>query len=355
MRIRVQWVNRLFQLRRNPAGVPAACSVMPVRGWTGGKFGGSEIVDRFPLASHGLPLGVDDPPAQGRRPFSWFLSPRDGSSASGPVTNSRHEPPLQCRRPQQGLRPVRASMSSTGATTALVWVAFPARTKIITTGSSVTAEGVLPESLLSRRILAVLVSSTFLAILNETILSVALPSLLADLRISAVSAQWLSTGYMLTMAVVIPASGFIIRRFSTRQVFTGAMLLFAGGTLIAALSPNFPFLLAARIIQAGGAAVMMPLVITRVVTDVPVRHRGAILGVVSIVIAAAPAIGPAVSGIILHSFSWHFLFRFTLPLAVGLLGIGMFVLPHKKIADDVPFDFFLRDCLRLRLRGHNSG
>ena len=141
-------------------------------------------------------------------------------------------------------------------------------------------------------IITTLLVATFVVILNETIMNVALQRLMVDLRIDAPTVQWLSTGFMLTMAVVIPTTGFILQSLSTRAVFMLAMGLFSGGTLLAALAPGFEVLLMARIIQAGGTAIMLPLLMTTILTLVPLERRGAVMGNVSIAISVAPAHGP---------------------------------------------------------------
>jgi DHA2 family lincomycin resistance protein-like MFS transporter len=171
-------------------------------------------------------------------------------------------------------------------------------------------------------IIATLLVATFVVILNETIMNVALQRLMVDLGVNAPTVQWLSTGFMLTMAVVIPTTGFILQRLSTRAVFMLAMGLFSGGTLLAALAPGFGILLLARVVQAGGTAIMLPLLMTTILTLVPVARRGAVMGNVSIAISVAPAMGPTVSGLILEHFSWRFMFVFVLPIALAAFAIG---------------------------------
>jgi len=171
-------------------------------------------------------------------------------------------------------------------------------------------------------IISTLLVATFVVILNETIMNVALQRLMVDLRVDAPTVQWLSTGFMLTMAVVIPTTGFILQRLSTRAVFMLAMGLFAGGTALAAVAPGFEILLLARIVQAGGTAIMLPLLMTTILTLVPLAKRGAVMGNVSIAISVAPAMGPTVSGLILEHFTWRFMFVFVLPVALAALAIG---------------------------------
>ena len=171
-------------------------------------------------------------------------------------------------------------------------------------------------------VIVTLLVATFVVILNETIMNVALQRLMVDLEVSAPTVQWLSTGFMLTMAVVIPTTGFILQRLTTRAVFMLAMGLFTGGTLLAALAPGFEVLLLARIVQAAGTAIMLPLLMTTILTLVPVARRGFVMGNVSIAISVAPAMGPTVSGMILEHFSWRFIFVFVLPIAVAAFAIG---------------------------------
>jgi DHA2 family lincomycin resistance protein-like MFS transporter len=173
-----------------------------------------------------------------------------------------------------------------------------------------------------RGIIGTLLVAAFVMILNETIMGVALPRLMGDLQISPRTVQWLTTAFMLTMAIVIPTTGFLLQRISTRTVFRLAMSLFCTGTLLAAVSPGFWLLLPARIIQASGTAVMIPLLMTTVLTLVPIERRGAVMGNITVVISVAPAIGPTISGLILQFLSWRFMFVLVLPIALGALVYG---------------------------------
>jgi DHA2 family lincomycin resistance protein-like MFS transporter len=173
-----------------------------------------------------------------------------------------------------------------------------------------------------RRVIITLLVATFVMILNETIMGVALPRLMTDLSISANTVQWLSTAFMLTMAVVIPTTGFLLQRLTTRTVFILAMGLFTAGTALAAVSPGFWLLLPARIVQASGTAMMLPLLMTTVLTLVPIEHRGVVMGNISIAISVAPAIGPTLSGLVLQYLSWRFMFVLVLPIAVAALVYG---------------------------------
>lgn len=172
------------------------------------------------------------------------------------------------------------------------------------------------------RVVWLLLAAAFVAILNETTMGVAIPHLITDLDITALAAQWLTTAFMLTMAVIIPITGFLLRRFTTRQVFIAAMSLFSSGTLIALLAPGFPVLLIARVVQASGTAIMMPLLMTTLMTVVPPHARGRLMGRVSVVISLAPAIGPSLSGFLLQELNWRWIFGIVLPIALVALFVG---------------------------------
>lgn len=187
-----------------------------------------------------------------------------------------------------------------------------------------TAAETRPETIDPRgmRVIWLLLISAFVAILNETTMGIAIPQLNVELGIDPSLGQWLTSAFMLTMAVVIPITGLVLQRFSTRGVYLTAMTLFTLGTLICLLAPGFSVLLLGRIVQASGTAIMMPLLMTTVMNVVPEHSRGRIMGRAGIVMALAPAIGPTVSGLILDSLSWRWIFGLILPIAVIALLIG---------------------------------
>jgi DHA2 family lincomycin resistance protein-like MFS transporter len=161
-----------------------------------------------------------------------------------------------------------------------------------------------------------LVLATFVVILNETIMVNAIPRLMVEFDVSARDAQWLSTAFMLTMATVIPVTGWLLQRVTTRTAFRLAMGTFITGTLISALAPYFWLLVTGRVVQAAGTAVMVPLLMTTLMTVVPEHDRGRVMGNVTLAISVAPALGPTVSGVVLQWASWRWLFGLVLPIAV---------------------------------------
>lgn len=191
--------------------------------------------------------------------------------------------------------------------------------------SSTASATPAPTSAKDIAVLRWLVAATFIVILNETIMINAIPDLKDHFHVGNGAAQWLTTAFMLTMAVVIPVTGWFLQRVTTRQAFGLAMVVFSAGTLLAAVTPPSMFwlLIVARIIQASGTAVMMPLLMTTLMNVVPESDRGRVMGNVTLVMSVAPALGPAVSGLILSSLSWRWMFLLVLPIAVAIAVAGL--------------------------------
>jgi MFS transporter, DHA2 family, lincomycin resistance protein len=190
----------------------------------------------------------------------------------------------------------------------------------------------------NRLVINLLLVATFVVILNETLMAVAIPRLMHDLNVTAGAVQWLTTAFLLTVSVVIPITGFLLQRMNTRPIYVLAMSLFSLGTLIASLAPNLEVLILARVIQASGTAIMMPLLMTSVMTLAPPETRGATMGFISTVISVAPAIGPTISGIILNYLSWRWMFLLVLPIALGALALGARRIQNVTTPHQAPID-----------------
>jgi DHA2 family lincomycin resistance protein-like MFS transporter len=188
-------------------------------------------------------------------------------------------------------------------------------------------------------VINVLLVSTFVVMLNETAMSVAIPKLMQALAVDASAAQWLTTAFLLTMAVVIPVTGFLMQRLNTRPIFLLAMALFSAGTTLAALSPNLGMLVFARVVQASGTAIMMPLLMTTVMTLVPPDQRGKMMGNISIVMSVAPAIGPVFAGFILANLDWRWFFIVMLPISLGALALGWRMMVNVTTPRFAPLDY----------------
>lgn len=209
-------------------------------------------------------------------------------------------------------------------------------TQTVSSDATAYAEGRLDSR--SRVAIILLLAAVFVVFLNETFLSVALTDIDNDLQIPPTLGQWLSTGFALTMAVVIPITGWLLQRLNTRPVFILAMSLFTAGTLVAATAPVFSVLLLGRIVQASGTAIMMPLMMTTVMSLVPPQSLGRMMGRISIVMSVAPAVGPTISGFLLPLVHWRGLFWVMAPIAAAMLIVGILRVPNVSETRKAPLD-----------------
>ncbi|NBJ67999.1 MULTISPECIES: MDR family MFS transporter [Clostridia] len=161
-----------------------------------------------------------------------------------------------------------------------------------------------------------LIIGAFFAILNETLLNIALTTLMKEFNVSLTTVQWMATGFLLVMGIVIPASAIMLQWFTTRQLFLGTMIVFTIGATIAASAPTFPILLLGRLIQAAGTGLLMPVIFNVFLLVFPPHRRGKVMGLVGLVIMFAPAIGPTLSGVIVEYLGWRFLFIVVIPFAL---------------------------------------
>lgn len=167
-------------------------------------------------------------------------------------------------------------------------------------------------------LLFVLLLGGFLSILNQTLLNVALSKFMGVFDVSATTVQWLATGFMLVNGVLIPVTAFLMKRFSTRQLFISSMLLLLIGSLFCSIAPNFTVLLIGRMIQAAGAGIIMPLMMSVAMFIFPPEKRGSAMGLLGLAMIFAPAIAPTLSGFVIEYVSWRWLFIGLIPL-VGIV------------------------------------
>lgn len=175
-------------------------------------------------------------------------------------------------------------------------------------------------------IAAILLIGSFLTILNQTLMITAIPPIMQEFGITANTAQWLTTIFMLVTGIMIPITAFLIEKFTTRQLFMFAMGTFVAGTLIGGIATSFEVLILGRVIQSAGAGIMLPLMQTVFLLIFPVEKRGTVMGYVGLTISFAPAIGPALSGVVTEMLHWRFLFWFILPFILIIM-----ILAHKVL------------------------
>lgn len=188
--------------------------------------------------------------------------------------------------------------------------------------------------------IAILFIGAFVAFLNNTLLNVALPTIMIEFDVTPSQVQWLTTGYMLVNGILIPASAYFIQKFKNKTLFIAAMSLFSLGTLIAWIAPGFWILVAGRMIQACGSAIMMPVLMNVMLIAFPIERRGTAMGIFGLVMIMAPAIGPTLSGFIVENYSWRVLFAVILPFALIPLVLAIFKLKNITPQREVTLDKF---------------
>lgn len=199
-------------------------------------------------------------------------------------------------------------------------------------------------------IVIILLAGAFLAILNQTLLITATPHIMSELNLTENTSQWVTTVFLLVNGIMIPITAFLMETYTTRRLFLVAMTIFIFGTIFSALSLNFPMLMLGRIIQAIGAGVIMPLMMTIFMLIFPLERRGFAMGMAGLVISFAPAIGPALSGWIIDILPWRALFYFILPLAIIDL-----ILAHFFMKNIIPRTFPKVDMLSIILSTFGFG
>lgn len=175
--------------------------------------------------------------------------------------------------------------------------------------------------------LVIMVFGTFFGLLCSTLMNIALPTFMNVFHISEAQVQWVTNGYMLVNALMIPVSSFLIKRFPFKNLFIIFSGIFLLGTIIGAIAWSFNLVLIARMIQALGAGMMMPLVNVLAIRYAKPGKKGQIMGIIGLAFNCAPILGPAISGFLLHFFSWRYLFLLIIPFAVITLLLSFFLLP----------------------------
>ena len=175
--------------------------------------------------------------------------------------------------------------------------------------------------------LVIMVFGTFFGLLCSTLMNIALPTFMNVFHISEAQVQWVTNGYMLVNALMIPVSSFLIKRFPFKNLFIIFSGIFLLGTIIGAIAWSFNLVVVARMIQALGAGMMMPLVNVLAIRYAKPGKKGQIMGIIGLAFNCAPILGPAISGFLLHFFSWRYLFLLIIPFAVITLLLSFFLLP----------------------------
>lgn len=180
-------------------------------------------------------------------------------------------------------------------------------------------------------IVIALIIGAFVTLLNETLLGNALKILMDELQVNEPTIQWLTTAYMLVVGVLVPITAILQQWWTSRQMFLISMITFLIGTMIAASAPGFEMLLIGRIVQAVGTGLMLPLMMNTILVIFPPEKRGGAMGIMGLVIMFAPAIGPTLSGMIIDTLSWRWLFIIVIPLTVISIIFGIIYMKNVTV------------------------
>src|ERR687884_571031 len=175
--------------------------------------------------------------------------------------------------------------------------------------------------------LVAIIMGTFMVILDNTVVNVALPTLGRVLNSDLSLLQWVIAGYMLAQAAVIPLSGWLSDRFGAKRVYLISLVLFTAGSALCGLAINAEMLVATRVLQGLGGGMLMPIGMAVLYRLTPPERRGAIMGLFGIPVMVAPALGPLLSGYLLQYADWRLIFLINLPVGVLALLVGLRVLP----------------------------
>lgn len=167
--------------------------------------------------------------------------------------------------------------------------------------------------------IAILLAGLTITSLNNSLINVALPKLIIEFKITAATAQWLSTGYLLVTAIFVPISTFLVQKFSYKQLFAAAMGIFTIGSFVCGLSDNFSVMMVGRVLQASSSGVLMPLAINIITNAFPIEKRGSAMGILGVGMVLAPAIGPTLAGWFIEYYRWNGLFFAFAAIGVAVL------------------------------------
>lgn len=190
---------------------------------------------------------------------------------------------------------------------------------------------------------------SFLGIVVETALNITFPQLTKYFSIPINQVQWLTTGYMLVSTSLIPLGSFFLKRFRVVTLFRVACLSFLVGTLIASFSNSFNLVLLGRLCQGIADGIALPLIFAVILHQVPKKKVGTFMGIGSLVIALAPAVGPIYGGIIQDTLNWHFLFIILIPMIIVTWLLGELSIEQSSPIHYVPFDVRGGICLTIFL------
>ncbi|MDP4156777.1 MAG: DHA2 family efflux MFS transporter permease subunit, partial [Bacillota bacterium] len=191
--------------------------------------------------------------------------------------------------------------------------------------------------------MTILILGVFMAILDTSVVNVAIPKMETALNASTDQIQWVVTGYMLVLGMLIPISGWLTDKFGGKKLFLFALTIFTIGSALCGIAWNLETIIICRIVQAIGGALMQPVAMAMIFRIYPPERRGTVMGVFGIAMMAAPAFGPALSGYLVEYWSWRYIFYLNVPIGIVAIILGTLMMhdfPHEVKGKFDIFGFF---------------
>src|SRR5271155_4188328 len=188
----------------------------------------------------------------------------------------------------------------------------------------------MPASSNLTRVATVVILGSILSVLDTTIINVALDSLSRDLHAPLSSVQWVATAYLLSLAAVIPVTGWAVRRYSARKLYLIAIVLFTAGSLLCALATSLPELIIFRVLQGIGGGMLVPVGQIILVKAAGPSNLPKAMSMVGVPVVLAPVFGPTLGGILLQTAGWHWIFMINVPIGVVAITVALRLLPHDR-------------------------
>ena len=179
---------------------------------------------------------------------------------------------------------------------------------------------------------------SFTGVVVATAMNVTFPTLMKQFQIDIATVQWITTGYLLMLSIIIPLSSFLKKRFRMKQLFLFANIVFIIATVMCMVSPNFMVLLLGRLLQGIGAGIALPLMFNIVLEQAPFEKMGFMMGIASLIAAIAPAVGPSFGGLVVNTLGWRMIFAFLLPLLLVSTVLGIYAIRQSSATEPVSFD-----------------
>ncbi len=196
-------------------------------------------------------------------------------------------------------------------------------------------------------VLAGVMIATFMAVLDATIVNVALPKLMATFGVSVDRVDWVLTAYLLIFGVVLPSSGWFADHIGYKKVFISGLILFVIGSFLCSLAWSLNILIACRIVQGAGAGLLMPVGMAIITHEFPPEKRGIALGFWSMASSASVSLGPTLGGYLIDHYSWHTIFDVNVP--VGIIGLVVLLVVLREYKADYTRSFDLAGFVSLTI------